>query len=106
MFAAHRVLARALEAREQAGVAGSLATARCAAELAQMLGTAGEGAQSIAANISGLGNPIRRSANGQKRKLPDSETGCSNVRLWLRKQSFDNRAVRGLISGTLVGELL
>jgi tetratricopeptide (TPR) repeat protein len=35
----YRVLARALEARERAGVPGSLATARCAAEIAVLFGS-------------------------------------------------------------------
>jgi cellulose synthase operon protein C len=61
---AYRVLARALEAREQAGVKGSLATARCAAELAVLVGEGEEHEQTLAAPISlvrpmirGLGRP-------------------------------------------------
>ena len=45
-------IARAMEAREKAGVKGSLATARCAAELAQMCGEAGDVEERLAAHAS------------------------------------------------------
>ena len=49
---AFRVIARAMEAREQAKVAGSLATARCAAELAQLVGAAEEPEERLAAHAA------------------------------------------------------
>ncbi|MEM9492395.1 MAG: hypothetical protein AAGC55_24830, partial [Myxococcota bacterium] len=61
---AYRVIARALEARERVGVRGSLASARCAAELALTAGFVGEGEDSLTTlaeqaavaipNVSGL----------------------------------------------------
>lgn len=55
-----RVLARALEAREQAGAAGSLATARCAAELARLLGGAEEREERLAAHAAQVKPPVAR----------------------------------------------
>jgi hypothetical protein len=61
---AFRVLARAMEARERARVGGSLATARCAAELAQMVDAAEADELRLAAqagqtrpSVAGLGKP-------------------------------------------------
>src|SRR5690606_28908314 len=53
---AYRVLVRALEARERAGVPGSLATARCAAELA-MACEAGEELESRLAAAAAQSKP-------------------------------------------------
>ncbi|MCG8420678.1 MAG: hypothetical protein MJE77_22390 [Proteobacteria bacterium] len=50
---AYRVIARALEARERAGVAGSLAGARCAAELALLFGFLEEGDAEVLAELAG-----------------------------------------------------
>src|SRR5690606_12684220 len=54
----YQVLARALEAREQAGVPGSLATAQCAAEIALMLGSQDPRDAELAAQASRARPPL------------------------------------------------
>lgn len=55
---AFRVLSRVLESREQAGVKGSIATARCAAEVAQLLGAAEERENRLVAHAAQVKPPI------------------------------------------------